>query len=140
MLRKFDAPYMADWFAISLRWIMVVGLVISLSLGGKLEVSSSWPLGLIILWNLAMTALAGLNVRMTFHRHINLLMDLVLAGSFYLAQGGIQGPAFWAGLLPILTGSIFFEILGAFVAAILFGGFVLFIAFRDQDQVSFAIT
>jgi len=131
---------MADWFAISLRWIMVVGLVISLSLGGKLEVSSSWPLGLIILWNLAMTALAGLNVRMTFHRHINLLMDLVLAGSFYLAQGGIQGPAFWAGLLPILTGSIFFEILGAFVAAILFGGFVLFIAFRDQDQVSFAIT
>ena len=140
MLRKFDAPYMADWFAISLRWIMVVGLIISLSLGGKLEVSSSWPIGLIILWNLAMTTLAGLNVRMVFHRRINLLMDLILAGSFYMAQGGIQGPAFWAGLLPILTGSIFYEILGAFVAAILFGGFVLFIAFREQVQVSFAIT
>lgn len=131
---------MADWFAISLRWIMVVGLIISLSLGGKLEVSSSWPIGLIILWNLAMTTLAGLNVRMVFHRRINLLMDLILAGSFYMAQGGIQGPAFWAGLLPILTGSIFYEILGAFVAAILFGGFVLFIAYREQVQVSFAIT
>ena len=131
---------MADWFAISLRWIMVVGLIISLSLGGKLEVSSSWPIGLIILWNLAMTTLAGLNVRMVFHRRINLLMDLILAGSFYIAHGGIQGPAFWAGLLPILTGSIFFEILGAFVAAILFGGFVLFIAYREQVQVSFAIT
>ena len=26
MLRKYETPYMADWFAISLRWIMLVGL------------------------------------------------------------------------------------------------------------------
>ena len=48
MLRKYDTPYMADWFAISLRWIMLVGLIVSLGLGDKLELSISWPLGLLI--------------------------------------------------------------------------------------------
>ena len=46
-MRKFETPYMADWFAISLRWIMLVGLIISLGLGQQLGVATSWPLGLI---------------------------------------------------------------------------------------------
>lgn len=129
---------MADWFAISLRWIMLVGLVVSLGLDGKLDVYTSWPLGLMIVWNLLMTALAGLNVRMTFHRRISLLMDLLLAGAFYWVQGGIRGPAFWVGFLPILTGSIYFEIWGAFIAAVLFGGFVLYIGIRLEDEMPFA--
>jgi len=137
-MRKYDTPYMADWFAISLRWIMLVGLVVSLGLGGKLDVFTSWPLGLMIVWNLAMTALAGLNVRMSFHRRISLLMDLLLAGAFYWVQGGIRGPGFWVGFLPILTGSIYFEIWGAFIAAVLFGGFVFYIGIRLEDEMPFA--
>ena len=82
MLRKYDTPYMADWFAISLRWIMLVGLVVSLGLGGKLELSILWPLGLLIAWNLTMTALASLNVRMPYHRPISILIDLVLTGKY----------------------------------------------------------
>src|SRR6185295_15116553 len=138
MMRKYDAPYMADWFAISLRWIMLVGLVVSLALGGKLDVFTSWPLGLMIIWNLAMTALASLNARMTFHRRISLLIDLVLAGAFYWVQGGIRGPAFWVGFLPILTGSIYFEIRGAFIAAVLFGALVLYLGIRVENELPFA--
>jgi signal transduction histidine kinase len=140
MMRKFDTPYMADWFAISLRWIMLVGLIVSLSLGGRLDFSNSWPLGLLIAWNLLMTALAGLNVRMTFHRRISLFMDLLLAGAFYWVQGGIHGPAFWAGLLPILTGSIYFELWGAFIAAVLFAGFVFYTGTLEAGQTSLAAT
>ena len=105
MLRKYDAPYVADWFAISLRWIMLVGLVVSLGLGGKLELSISWPLILLIAWNLVMTAMTSQNLRMTYHRPINILADLILAGAFYWTQGGLHGPAVWTGLLPILTAS-----------------------------------
>src|SRR5688572_18435811 len=140
MMRKFDTPYMADWFAISFRWIMLVGLIVSLSLGGKLDLSNSWPLGLMIAWNLLMTALAAMNVRMTFHRRISLFMDLVLAGAFYWVQGGIQGPAFWAGLLPILTGSIYFELWGAFIAAVLFGGFIFYTGTLEEGQTYLAVT
>jgi signal transduction histidine kinase len=126
MMKRFDTPYMADWFAISLRWIMLVGLVVSLGIGQRLELGSAWPLGLLILWNLAMTALAGLNTRARFHRRLNIATDLILAGAFFWVQGGIRGPAYWAGLLPILTGSIYFEVFGAVFTALLFSGLVVF--------------
>ena len=136
MLRRFDTPYMADWFAISLRWIMLIGLIVSLGLGQQLEVSFAWPLGLMIIWNLAMTALTGFNIRMNFHRSINIAVDLILAGAFYFVQGGVSGPAFWSGLLPILTGSIYFELWGATVTAIIFSVFVLFLGVQAQENLS----
>lgn len=140
MMRKFETPYMADWFAISLRWIMLVGLIVSLGLGGKLELSVTWPLGIMIAWNLVMTALASVNVRMKFHRFINILADLLLAGSFFWVQGGLRGPAFWTGLLPILTGSIFFEFFGALITSLLFSSLVIYMGMQVQDDLSLAIT
>ncbi len=104
MMRKFDTPYMADWFAISLRWIMLVGLVVSLGLGGKLEVSVSWPLGLMVAWNLVMTALASLNVRMRYHRRISMLVDLVLGGGVFLGTGRYTRPGLLGGLVTDLNG------------------------------------
>ena len=139
MLRKYDTPYMADWFAISLRWIMLVGLIVSLGLGGKLELSISWPLGLLIIWNLAMTAMAGLNVRMTYHRPISILADLVLSGAFFWVQGGLRGPAVWTGLLPILTGSIYYELLGALLASLFFLGLMIYTGMQTEGDLPLAI-
>ena len=138
-MKRFETPYMADWFAISLRWIMLVGLIVSLGLGQRLEAGSTWPLGLMIGWNLAMTSMAGLNSRMKFHRRLNMLADLVLTGAFFWVQGGIRGPAFWVGLLPVLTGSIFFEIWGSLVSAILFSGLVLYTGIQLEGEPSFSI-
>jgi signal transduction histidine kinase len=136
MLRRFDTPYMADWFAISLRWVVLVGLIASLGLGQRLELSSTWPLGLMILWNLGMTALAGLNIRTNYHRHINVTIDLLLSGAFYFVQGGVSGPAFWSGLLPILTGSVYFELWGATLSTIIFSAFVLIIGVQSEENLS----
>ena len=138
-MKRFETPYMADWFAISLRWIMLVGLIVSLGLGQRLEAGASWPLGLMIGWNLAMTSLAGLNFRMKFHRRLNMLADLVLTGAFFWVQGGIRGPAFWVGLLPVLTGSIFFEIWGSLISAALFSGLVLYTGIQLEGEPSFSI-
>ncbi|MFN8435154.1 MAG: GAF domain-containing sensor histidine kinase [Anaerolineales bacterium] len=137
-MKRFETPYMADWFAISLRWIMLVGLIVSLGLGQKLEASASWPLGLMIIWNLGMTALAGLNIRTQYHRRLNIAMDLILTGAFFWTQGGVRGPAFWAGLLPILTGSIYFELIGAVVTALLFSGFVIYTGTRLDGNTTLA--
>jgi signal transduction histidine kinase len=139
MLRKYDTPYMADWFAISLRWIMLVGLTVSLGLGGKLELSVSWPLGLLVAWNLAMTALASSNVRMPYHRPISVVVDIALAGAFYWVQGGLRGPAVWTGLLPILTGSIYFELLGALSASLLFSGLMIYTGRQVEGDLPLAI-
>lgn len=133
MLRKFDTPYMADWFAISLRWVVLVGLIVSLGLGGRLDLSISWALGLLIVWNLLMTFFAAMNARMPYHRLASVAADLLLAGAFFEAQGGFRGPASWAGLLPILTASIYFELAGALLASFLFCGLLLFVGFRENN-------
>jgi len=135
MIRKFDTPYMADWFAISLRWVMLVGLIVSLGLGGKLELAFAWPVGLMVAWNLTMSAFAGLNVRVRFHRRINIFADMLFAGAFFWIQGGVSGPAFWVGLMPILTGSIYFELWGALVTGIVFGGLVIYSGIQSQNLI-----
>ncbi len=138
-MKRFDTPYMADWFAISLRWIMLVGLIVSLGLGQKLDIGSTWTLGLLIFWNLGMTALAGLNVRTSYHRRLNIAVDIILAGAFFWMQGGVRGPAFWAGLLPILTGSIYFEIIGAVVTSLIFSGLVIYTGLRNEGNLLLAV-
>jgi len=130
MMRKFDSPYMTDWFVISLRWVILVSVTVALGMSQKFELFTSLPLALLLIWNLTMTAMAGLNMRMSLHRLFSVFTDLVLVGAFYWAQGGLQGPAFWAGLLPVISGAIYFEIWGALLSSLLFSALVLFNAWQ----------
>jgi len=58
-MRKFDSPYIADWFAISLRWLTLFALTVTVSKGS--ELISLLPLIILALWNLSMSVMAGLN-------------------------------------------------------------------------------
>lgn len=118
-MRTYETPYVADWFAISLRWTVMIGFVVSLALGGSLTLALFWPIAVMIFWNMGMTVLASLNIRLNFHRHISLAVDFLLSGVFFWAQGGLAGPAAWTGLLPILSGVVYFELLGGLLAAVL---------------------
>ncbi|MGD8406213.1 MAG: histidine kinase [Anaerolineales bacterium] len=119
-MRTFDTPYVADWYAVSLRWLALLGMIVSLSLGGRLFDISIWPLGGLVVWNMTMTMFAGLNRRMAYHRHISLIVDLSMTGILFWLHGGMYGPVLWAGVLPILIGAIYFEFLGALFSALVF--------------------
>jgi signal transduction histidine kinase len=119
-MRTYETPYVADWFAISLRWAVMLGCVISLALGGVLTWPLLWPVGLMALWNMGMTVLASLNTRITYHRQISLAIDILLSGAFFWIQGGLAGPVAWSGLLPVLTGAVYFEYWGGLFSAVLF--------------------
>ena len=120
-MQTYETPYISDWFAISLRWAVMLGWVVSLALGGILTtLPLFWPIGAMVAWNLGMTVLASLNTRITFHRQVSLAVDLLLSGTFFWAQGGLAGPVAWAGILPILAGAIYFEYWGALISAGLF--------------------
>ena len=119
-MRTFDSPYTADWFVISLRWIALVGLLVSLSLGGGLTLAAAWPVIVLVLWNVAMTFLAATNARLVLHRQIDLGVDFVFTAIFFFLQGGLAGPAAWASILPILSASVYFEFWGALAVAFLF--------------------
>lgn len=119
-MRTFDSPYTADWFVISLRWIALVGLLVSLSLGGDLTPAAAWPVIVLMLWNVAMAFLAATNARLALHRQIGLGVDFVFTAIFFFLQGGLAGPAAWVSILPILTASVYFEFWGALAVAVLF--------------------
>jgi signal transduction histidine kinase len=116
-MRTFDSPYIADWFAISLRWLAILGLTVSLAMGDQLLLPRNLFLVGLTAWNLTLTFIAGINRRLTYHREISLVMDLVAAGVFFFLQGGLNGPAFWVGFIPILSAGIYFELMGAVLVA-----------------------
>src|SRR5258708_27807279 len=124
-MQRYETPYVADWFAISLRWAVILGFVVSLALGGVVTVSAGWPIGVMILWNMGMTVLASLNTRIPYHRLISVAIDVLLAAIFFWVQGGLDGPVAWTGLLPILTGAVYFEFVGTLVSAGLFAVFAV---------------
>ena len=116
-MRASDSPFVADWFIVSLRWLILLGLVISLSLGGQLLILPNVILIGLAGWNIILTLLAGLNRRMPRHREISLGFDLVAAGLYFALAGGFKNPAFWIIVLPLLTAAIYFEVMGAFLSA-----------------------
>jgi len=128
-MQKYETPYIADWFTISLRWAVMLGCVVSLALGGSLTLALFWPIGLMALWNMGMTVLASLNTRIKFHRQISLMVDFLLSGTFFWMQGGLAGPVGWVGLLPVLIGAVYFEYWGALISAGLFAGLSILSAY-----------
>src|SRR3990172_8399789 len=103
-MRRFETPYVADWFASSLRWLVLVGMVISLSLREQLGDTLILPLALMLAWNIAMSILAGTSIRLgRYHRQIVLAVDFLLAAIFFWLQGGLAGASAWVGSMPILT-------------------------------------
>src|SRR5215212_5068498 len=120
-MRRFETPYVADWFAASLRWMVLVGVVIALALRNQLDALPFWPLTFIFIWNTIMSMLAVFSVRArVFHRQIVLTIDVLLAAAFFWLQSRVGSTPSWIGLIPILTGAVYFAALGAFIVAPLF--------------------
>lgn len=115
-MRTSDLPFVTDWFAVTLRWLVLTGAALSLSLGGKLFLSFNIPLIVLLAWNIALTLLTGLNIRIGYHRQINLGMDLLITSIYFIGSGGFANPAWWLGILPILTASLYFEWRGVLFA------------------------
>jgi len=120
-MRRFETPYVADWFAASLRWMVLVSMVIALALRNQLNDIPFWPLTSIFIWNTIMSLLAVFSVRVSvFHRQIVLIIDVLLAAAFFWLQSRQGSTPSWIGLIPILTGAVYFEARGAFIVAPLF--------------------
>ena len=118
-MRTTDTPYITDWFAVSIRWLFLLGLIISLSLGENLIALPNILLVGLASWNIVLTLLTGLNRRLDYHRQISLAIDIVFAAAFFILTGGYSNPAFWVVFLPLITAALYFEIIGALISAVL---------------------
>lgn len=114
-----DLPFLADWFVISLRWLCLLGFTVTLSLSHTLNTLQGFLLLSVALWNLLMSLFAILNTRLTAHRIINTIIDLVISFLLFQMTGGLGGPLNWAGLLPLFTAAIYYEYIGSILIAII---------------------
>ena len=95
--------------------------MLSLALRGQLGYLPFWVLAVMLLWNVAMSTLAGMSMRMPWHRYIVLGVDFILAVLYFWAQSKLPGgTSIWSGVIPVVIGAIYFEMWGAFIPAFLF--------------------
>ncbi len=118
-VRKADFPYLADWFAISLRWFSLLGLTLALATTQNLVWYLSVILIVIALWNVVLSILAMLNRRMPIHRLINLAIDCLVVTLFFSLAGGITSPISWVAVLAILSAAIYYEWRGSLIVAVI---------------------
>ncbi len=128
-MRTSDSPFTADWLVVSLRWLTLLGLTISLSIAGKLFEPINFLLLGLAGWNILLSLLAGLSIRIPRHREISLAVDLLVTGLLFTLTGGFNSPTFWIGILPLISASFYFEIIGALIAGVLVAGMEIGVTF-----------
>lgn len=118
-VRKADLPYLADWVAITLRWVTLVVVMAVQAAAG----AAAWPVMALAaglgLWNLVLAWLALTNRRLSGHRWINVLVDALAALALFILSGGLQGLLVGIGILALASAAIYYEWRGALLVALL---------------------
>lgn len=117
LVRKYEYPYYADWYAISLRWLSLVGAVLSLVRSDVFNKPLLFTILASVLWNLLCTILTAFNRRMNAHRMLNVAFDFVIAVALFVFSQGMYGPLLWIGLLNMLSAGIYFGYTGSLIVA-----------------------
>jgi len=117
-MRKADSPFLADWFVISLRWLVLLGAAVRLAEGSITTLVLMVVFGIGALWNLFASILAILNRRLRNHRIIFVTGDLVLCLLLFIFSGGLSGRLWWIGYLVIFSSSVYYEWRGSIIVAL----------------------
>lgn len=119
-MKTADSPFIVDWLVISLRWLVLLAMSISLGLSGGIEMWAMLIVSMGLFWNLGLTVLAALNTRLSHHRQVNFAFDFSLAVAMGLSSAQADFRPLLAGLMPIFSASLYFEWRGALLAAFLY--------------------
>lgn len=118
-VRSAETPFLADLFAISFRWLILFGLLVFLSLNGKLDWLNLAVVSTAALWNIFVTTIASVNRRLPFHRQINITADILCAVLIFAMSGGVTSPVLWVGALSVASASIYYLMPGGLLIALL---------------------
>lgn len=119
-MRTDSFPFLADWIAISLRWLSLLGMTTTLAITTGLTLGPGILLLILALWNVFMSLLAILNKRLPQHRPINVGMDVMVVALLYAVMGGSNGALLWVGIVPLFSAAIYYEWKGSLLIATLF--------------------
>jgi hypothetical protein len=85
-MRRFETPYVADWLAASIRWIVLVGSYCSYPQRSD-SVHAPWPLNSYFCLEYVHEPLAVFSIRaINYHRQIVLVIDFCSPPSFLVTR------------------------------------------------------
>ncbi len=119
-VRRSDFPFLADWYAISTRWVAILAAVLVAALWPALNLPIAAGLTALVAVNLGATVLAMQNRRVPAHRMLFILADGAIALGLFAFSSGLNGPLWWVALIPLLSASIYYEWRGALLTALTF--------------------
>jgi signal transduction histidine kinase len=119
LVQKAEYPFLSDWFAISLRWLVLLGIVNSLLVARSMDWKVTGIVLFVALWNIFNTVLAMLNIRLAFHREINVGVDFLVNITLFFFSGGLTGVLAWCGLMSIFSTAIYYGWLWSILAGVL---------------------
>lgn len=111
-MKKDEYPTKIDWFAISFRWLILVGLSLVQAARGPLPLSITILLLIAAGWNLFQTFLVLVDRRPASYPYVNIVGDIVLAILLFGFNGTLGGPLAWSGVLPLVTATLYLETRG----------------------------
>ncbi len=117
-MRKDGSPFLLDWIVISIRWLLLLGLTISLAASNNFSSYLLITLSAAALWNITLTIMAALNRRFWAHRYLSVVVDMFIACLLFFLSGTFGGNIAWVGLLPLSSAALYFLISGVLLTAI----------------------
>jgi signal transduction histidine kinase len=122
IMHSSDSPYPIDWYAVSVRWTILLVTTVALAFTGAIAAPANLILLVLTCWNLALIWVAGQSSRLKYHRAINVAVDFIFSSLFLWVGGGLLSPAACMLVLPLISAGLYFNLAGGVLAA---GGMVL---------------
>lgn len=114
-MRQAISNNLINWIIISLRWLTIIGLTISLIVGDY----SYWLLGIFLFiccaWNIFHSVVIIFHMRLISDRYLIILGDVVIALVVFIFTGAYQGHIFWIGILPLTSTALLFTHIGVLI-------------------------
>ena len=137
-----ESSTLVDWINVSLRWFVLVALTVTSGVYGNLTLEVTLILMAAALWNVALTIMATLNRKLWAHRYVLLAGDVIIASLLFWFSGGAHSRLSWVGVLPLITSTIYFQILGGLLGALgllLLQGLMSFVGNQFLDALAFLL-
>ena len=106
-MRNSNLPSNTDWIVTTLRWLILVSIAITLSAGNQMTLPLTVLLLGAALWNVLLTILAALNRPLVASPQVSVAIDMLVGYLLIFLSGGAVGQLVWAGLLPLISASLY---------------------------------
>ncbi len=104
---------LTNWVSITLRWLTLMGIALSLSFGNRFSMAIGIVIILVAVWNVWLSVWLLAKQQRFTHKLVLIAVDMLAVYLLFAMSGTLGGGLGWTGILPIITASLMYGLLGA---------------------------